>query len=63
MTSAWAMGDGDRLKTRAVAAPANLDRAPPTRIRASGARSSPAAATSPPPALLWPAGCWSRQPD
>src|SRR5690606_15168181 len=36
ITSAEAIGDGDRLKINAVRAPAKLDRATPNRISASG---------------------------
>lgn len=55
MTSAWAMGDGDRLKIRAVKAPAKLDSATPNRIRASGDLSRTWAATSITPASPAPA--------
>ncbi|MNJ24200.1 hypothetical protein D3C77_186090 [compost metagenome] len=54
ITSAEAMGDGDRLKIRAVAAPAKLDRATPNRIRTSGARTRAAMAIRTAPATPAP---------
>jgi len=50
MTSAEAIGDGDRLKIRAVRAPAILDRATPNRTKASGDRRRRVATTSTAPA-------------
>src|SRR5690606_5941948 len=55
ITSAVAIGDGDRLKISAVAAPAKLDTATPNRIRASGDRTRAEKATSRPPARPAPA--------
>ena len=55
MTSACAIGDGDRLKIRAVAAPAKLDTATPNRINASGARIALDATINRPPASAAPA--------
>jgi hypothetical protein len=47
-TSAMATGDGDRLKTRAVSAPAKADRATPNRISTSGSRNRAAKPTTAP---------------
>src|SRR5690606_30757788 len=54
ITSAEAMGDGERLKIRAVSAPAKLDKATPNRISASGVRTRAARAISSPPATAAP---------
>jgi hypothetical protein len=50
ITSAVAIGEGDRLKISAVAAPAKLETATPNRIRASGERTRAENSASRPPA-------------
>src|SRR5690606_23714425 len=54
ITSAEAIGDGDRLKIKAVSAPAKLDKATPNRISASGARTRAARTISRPPPTAAP---------